>query len=153
MWRCGETYCIVSLQVCNTTTDRKHADISLEKCVTESIMNIVSGFFNSPFSDNSTSLQVTGPNTVPKHFVPIFPLCVSNKPMMFVILNLSSGQEVISDICDDHCSVIFFTHVSLSEFTKDFSLNRHLLPIELYFLSKQKNTFQICLLTVCQLLK
>ena len=53
----------VSFQVCNTTTDRKHADTFLEKCVTESIMNIVSGFFNSPFSDNSTSLQVTLPKS------------------------------------------------------------------------------------------
>ena len=52
-----------SFQVCNTTTDRKHADTFLEKCVTESIMNIVSGFFNSPFSDNSTSLQVTLPKS------------------------------------------------------------------------------------------
>lgn len=52
----------LSLQVCNTTTDRKHADTFLERCVTESVMNIVSGFFNSPFSDNSTSLQVTEPS-------------------------------------------------------------------------------------------
>uniref|UniRef100_A0A8C0X6Z7 Inositol 1,4,5-trisphosphate receptor n=1 Tax=Castor canadensis TaxID=51338 RepID=A0A8C0X6Z7_CASCN len=40
---------------------KKHADIFLEKCVTESVMNIVSGFFNSPFSDNSTSLQTHQP--------------------------------------------------------------------------------------------
>lgn len=52
---------MLSLQVCNTTTDRKHADTFLERCVTESVMNIVSGFFNSPFSDNSTSLQVAEP--------------------------------------------------------------------------------------------
>lgn len=53
---------LLSLQVCNTTTDRKHADTFLERCVTESVMNIVSGFFNSPFSDNSTSLQVADPS-------------------------------------------------------------------------------------------
>lgn len=52
----------LSPQVCNTTTDRKHADTFLERCVTESVMNIVSGFFNSPFSDNSTSLQVAEPS-------------------------------------------------------------------------------------------
>ncbi|XP_074213645.1 inositol 1,4,5-trisphosphate-gated calcium channel ITPR1-like isoform X2 [Camelus bactrianus] len=46
--------------VCNTTTDRKHADTFLEKCVAESVVNIVSGFFNSLFSDNSTSLQQNG---------------------------------------------------------------------------------------------
>uniref|UniRef100_A0A8D2LXR1 Inositol 1,4,5-trisphosphate receptor n=1 Tax=Varanus komodoensis TaxID=61221 RepID=A0A8D2LXR1_VARKO len=39
----------------------KHADVSLEKYVTEPVMNIVSGFFNSPFSDNSTSLQTHQP--------------------------------------------------------------------------------------------
>uniref|UniRef100_A0A8C0X9N6 Inositol 1,4,5-trisphosphate receptor n=1 Tax=Castor canadensis TaxID=51338 RepID=A0A8C0X9N6_CASCN len=44
-----------------TLKNRKHADIFLEKCVTESVMNIVSGFFNSPFSDNSTSLQTHQP--------------------------------------------------------------------------------------------
>uniref|UniRef100_H3ANP0 Inositol 1,4,5-trisphosphate receptor type 2 n=1 Tax=Latimeria chalumnae TaxID=7897 RepID=H3ANP0_LATCH len=48
-------------RVCNTTTDRKHADTALEKYVTESITNIISGFFNSPFSDNSTTLQTHQP--------------------------------------------------------------------------------------------
>nr|XP_014347325.1 PREDICTED: inositol 1,4,5-trisphosphate receptor type 2 [Latimeria chalumnae] len=48
-------------EVCNTTTDRKHADTALEKYVTESITNIISGFFNSPFSDNSTTLQTHQP--------------------------------------------------------------------------------------------
>uniref|UniRef100_A0A803SSN6 Inositol 1,4,5-trisphosphate receptor n=1 Tax=Anolis carolinensis TaxID=28377 RepID=A0A803SSN6_ANOCA len=41
--------------------NRKHADVSLEKYVTEPVMNIISGFFNSPFSDNSTSLQTHQP--------------------------------------------------------------------------------------------
>lgn len=46
------------LQVCNNTSDRKHADIILERYVTETVMSIVTTFFSSPFSDQSTSLQV-----------------------------------------------------------------------------------------------
>lgn len=45
------------LQVCNNTSDRKHADTVLERYVTETVMGIVTTFFSSPFSDQSTSLQ------------------------------------------------------------------------------------------------
>lgn len=45
-------------QVCNNTSDRKHADTTLERYVTETVMSIVTCFFSSPFSDQSTSLQV-----------------------------------------------------------------------------------------------
>uniref|UniRef100_A0A8C2TUK1 Inositol 1,4,5-trisphosphate receptor n=1 Tax=Coturnix japonica TaxID=93934 RepID=A0A8C2TUK1_COTJA len=58
MWKLFENFLVDMARVCNTTTDRKHADTSLEKYVTEPVMSIVSGFFNSPFSDNSTSLQL-----------------------------------------------------------------------------------------------
>uniref|UniRef100_A0A663FL32 Inositol 1,4,5-trisphosphate receptor n=1 Tax=Aquila chrysaetos chrysaetos TaxID=223781 RepID=A0A663FL32_AQUCH len=61
IWKLFENFLIDMARVCNTTTDRKHADTSLEKYVTEPVMNIVSGFFNSPFSDNSTSLQTHQP--------------------------------------------------------------------------------------------
>nr|XP_012788828.1 unnamed protein product [Sorex araneus] len=61
IWKLFENFLVDMARVCNTTTDRKHADTFLEKCVTESIMSIVSGFFNSPFSDNSTSLQTHQP--------------------------------------------------------------------------------------------
>lgn len=50
------------LQVCNNTSDRKHADTVLESYVTETVMGIVTTFFSSPFSDQSTSLQVTTGN-------------------------------------------------------------------------------------------
>uniref|UniRef100_A0A8D2LXY5 Inositol 1,4,5-trisphosphate receptor n=1 Tax=Varanus komodoensis TaxID=61221 RepID=A0A8D2LXY5_VARKO len=59
IWKLFENFLVDMARVCNTTTDRKHADVSLEKYVTEPVMNIVSGFFNSPFSDNSTSLQLS----------------------------------------------------------------------------------------------
>uniref|UniRef100_A0A8C4M250 Inositol 1,4,5-trisphosphate receptor n=1 Tax=Equus asinus asinus TaxID=83772 RepID=A0A8C4M250_EQUAS len=56
IWKLFENFLVDMARV-----NRKHADTFLEKCVTESIMNIVSGFFNSPFSDNSTSLQTHQP--------------------------------------------------------------------------------------------
>ncbi|KAE8613073.1 hypothetical protein XENTR_v10007556 [Xenopus tropicalis] len=61
IWKLFENFLVDMARVCNTTTDRKHADTALEKYVTESVMNIVSGFFNSPFSDNSTNLQTHQP--------------------------------------------------------------------------------------------
>uniref|UniRef100_A0A674KBS4 Inositol 1,4,5-trisphosphate receptor n=1 Tax=Terrapene triunguis TaxID=2587831 RepID=A0A674KBS4_9SAUR len=61
IWKLFENFLVDMARVCNTTTDRKHADTSLEKYVTEPVMNIVSGFFSSPFSDNSTSLQTHQP--------------------------------------------------------------------------------------------
>uniref|UniRef100_A0A8B9GL60 Inositol 1,4,5-trisphosphate receptor n=1 Tax=Amazona collaria TaxID=241587 RepID=A0A8B9GL60_9PSIT len=56
IWKLFEDFLVDMARV-----NRKHADISLEKYVTEPVMNIVSGFFNSPFSDNSTSLQTHQP--------------------------------------------------------------------------------------------
>ena len=50
------------LQACNNTSDRKHADSVLEKYVTEIVMSIVTTFFSSPFSDQSTTLQVRNMN-------------------------------------------------------------------------------------------
>lgn len=44
--------------MCNTTTERNHADLALEKYVTETVMAIVKGFFSSPFSVNHSNLQV-----------------------------------------------------------------------------------------------
>ncbi len=48
--------CLLCIQVCNNTSDRKHADTTLESYVTETVMSIVTTFFSSPFSDQSTSL-------------------------------------------------------------------------------------------------
>uniref|UniRef100_A0A3Q1EZ36 Inositol 1,4,5-trisphosphate receptor n=1 Tax=Acanthochromis polyacanthus TaxID=80966 RepID=A0A3Q1EZ36_9TELE len=52
MWKLFENFL-----VCNNTSDRKHADTILERYVTETVMSIVTTFFSSPFSDQSTSLQ------------------------------------------------------------------------------------------------
>ncbi|XP_070803557.1 LOW QUALITY PROTEIN: inositol 1,4,5-trisphosphate-gated calcium channel ITPR2 [Pituophis catenifer annectens] len=61
IWKLFENFLVDMARVCNSSTDRKHADLSLEKYVTEPVMSIVSGFFSSPFSDNSTSLQTHQP--------------------------------------------------------------------------------------------
>ncbi|XP_063052476.1 inositol 1,4,5-trisphosphate receptor type 2 isoform X3 [Engraulis encrasicolus] len=47
----------ILLQVCNSTTDRKHADPTLEKYVTDTIMAIIKGFFESQFYVNCSNLQ------------------------------------------------------------------------------------------------
>ncbi|XP_078804197.1 inositol 1,4,5-trisphosphate-gated calcium channel ITPR1 isoform X3 [Oryzias latipes] len=59
MWKLFENFLVDICRVCNTTSDRKHADTMLERYVTETVMSIVTCFFSSPFSDQSTSLQIT----------------------------------------------------------------------------------------------
>ncbi|XP_028303990.1 inositol 1,4,5-trisphosphate receptor type 1 isoform X11 [Gouania willdenowi] len=58
MWKLFENFLVDICRVCNNTSDRKHADIILERYVTETVMSIVTCFFSSPFSDQSTSLQI-----------------------------------------------------------------------------------------------
>uniref|UniRef100_A0A4W6FGN4 Inositol 1,4,5-trisphosphate receptor n=1 Tax=Lates calcarifer TaxID=8187 RepID=A0A4W6FGN4_LATCA len=58
MWKLFENFLVDICRVCNNTSDRKHADTILERYVTETVMSIVTTFFSSPFSDQSTSLQV-----------------------------------------------------------------------------------------------
>uniref|UniRef100_A0A8C1Y2J9 Inositol 1,4,5-trisphosphate receptor n=1 Tax=Cyprinus carpio TaxID=7962 RepID=A0A8C1Y2J9_CYPCA len=59
MWKLFDDFLVDICRVCNNTSERKHADTVLERYVTETIMSIVTTFFSSPFSDQSTSLQVT----------------------------------------------------------------------------------------------
>uniref|UniRef100_A0A8C2XPR4 Inositol 1,4,5-trisphosphate receptor n=1 Tax=Cyclopterus lumpus TaxID=8103 RepID=A0A8C2XPR4_CYCLU len=61
MWKLFENFLVDICRVCNNTSDRKHADIILERYVTETVMGIVTTFFSSPFSDQSTSLQTRQP--------------------------------------------------------------------------------------------
>ncbi|XP_061730774.1 inositol 1,4,5-trisphosphate receptor type 1 isoform X10 [Nerophis ophidion] len=58
MWKLFENFLVDICRVCNNTSDRKHADTMLECYVTETVMSIVTCFFSSPFSDQSTSLQM-----------------------------------------------------------------------------------------------
>uniref|UniRef100_A0A8C8IR82 Inositol 1,4,5-trisphosphate receptor n=1 Tax=Oncorhynchus tshawytscha TaxID=74940 RepID=A0A8C8IR82_ONCTS len=61
MWKLFENFLVDICRVCNNTSDRKHADMVLESYVTETVMGIVTTFFSSPFSDQSTSLQTRQP--------------------------------------------------------------------------------------------
>ncbi|XP_072569017.1 inositol 1,4,5-trisphosphate-gated calcium channel ITPR1 isoform X9 [Paramormyrops kingsleyae] len=61
MWKLFENFLVDICRVCNNTSDRKHADTVLERYVTETVMSIVTTFFSSPFSDQSTSLQTRQP--------------------------------------------------------------------------------------------
>ncbi|XP_056292934.1 inositol 1,4,5-trisphosphate receptor type 1 isoform X2 [Pseudoliparis swirei] len=61
MWKLFENFLVDICRVCNNTSDRKHADTILECYVTETVMSIVTCFFSSPFSDQSTSLQTRQP--------------------------------------------------------------------------------------------
>ncbi|KAG7319290.1 hypothetical protein KOW79_017764 [Hemibagrus wyckioides] len=61
MWKLFENFLVDICRVCNNTSDRKHADSTLERYVTETVMSIVTTFFSSPFSDQSTSLQTRQP--------------------------------------------------------------------------------------------
>uniref|UniRef100_A0A3Q3J9U7 Inositol 1,4,5-trisphosphate receptor n=1 Tax=Monopterus albus TaxID=43700 RepID=A0A3Q3J9U7_MONAL len=57
IWKLFSNFLVDMARVCNTTTDRNHADLALEKYVTETVMAIVKGFFSSPFSVNHSNLQ------------------------------------------------------------------------------------------------
>jgi hypothetical protein len=59
MWQLFESSFLLDMGVVsNSTHDRKHADTALEHYVTETLMDIITTFFKSPFSDQSTTVQV-----------------------------------------------------------------------------------------------
>ena len=59
MWQLFEQSFLIDMGVIsNATHDRKHADTALEQYVTETLMDIINTFFKSPFSDQSTTVQV-----------------------------------------------------------------------------------------------
>uniref|UniRef100_A0AAX7VHS9 Inositol 1,4,5-trisphosphate receptor n=1 Tax=Astatotilapia calliptera TaxID=8154 RepID=A0AAX7VHS9_ASTCA len=57
IWKLFDNFLVDMASVCNTTTERSHADLALEKYVTETVMAIVKGFFSSQFSVNHSNLQ------------------------------------------------------------------------------------------------
>ena len=60
MWQLFERSFLLDMGVVsNATHDRKHADVALENYVTETLMDIITTFFKSPFSDQSTTVQVS----------------------------------------------------------------------------------------------
>ncbi|NP_001191618.1 inositol trisphosphate receptor [Aplysia californica] len=61
MWTLFENFLVDIAMVCNATHDRKHANVELENYVTVTVMNIITTFFSSPFSDQSTNIQTNQP--------------------------------------------------------------------------------------------
>nr|Q8WSR4.1 RecName: Full=Inositol 1,4,5-trisphosphate receptor; Short=ApIP3R [Patiria pectinifera]BAB84088.1 inositol 1,4,5-trisphosphate receptor [Patiria pectinifera] len=61
VWNLFENFLVDMAMVCNATHDRKHHDHMLEKTVTETVMNIITMFFSSPFADQSTTVQTRQP--------------------------------------------------------------------------------------------
>uniref|UniRef100_A0A668ABN8 Inositol 1,4,5-trisphosphate receptor n=1 Tax=Myripristis murdjan TaxID=586833 RepID=A0A668ABN8_9TELE len=61
IWKLFDNFLVDMASVCNSTTDRNHADLALEKYVTETVMAIVKGFFSSQFSVNNSNLQTNQP--------------------------------------------------------------------------------------------
>uniref|UniRef100_A0A8B9QU98 Inositol 1,4,5-trisphosphate receptor n=1 Tax=Apteryx owenii TaxID=8824 RepID=A0A8B9QU98_APTOW len=58
MWKLFENFLV---DILCSSRSKKHADSILEKYVTEIVMSIVTTFFSSPFSDQSTTLQTRQP--------------------------------------------------------------------------------------------
>lgn len=61
IWKLFDNFLVDMATVCNSTTDRAHADQAMEKYVSETVMAIVKGFFSSPFSVNHSNLQTNQP--------------------------------------------------------------------------------------------
>ncbi|KAM3870670.1 inositol 1,4,5-trisphosphate-gated calcium channel ITPR2-like [Diretmus argenteus] len=61
IWKLFDNFLVDMSSVCNSTMDRNHADLALEKYVTETVMAIVKGFFSSQFSVNNSNLQTNQP--------------------------------------------------------------------------------------------
>lgn len=59
IWTLFENFLVDIATVCNATHDRNHNDEVLEDYVTMSVTNLITTFFNSPFSDQSTTVQVS----------------------------------------------------------------------------------------------
>ena len=67
MWQLFENFLVDMAMVCNAPSDRKHADVMLEDYVTVTVMSVITTFFNSPFSDQSTTVQVSSRDCVRVH--------------------------------------------------------------------------------------
>lgn len=63
MWTLFEKSFLVDMaDIATAPADRKHPDMALENYVTNGVMNVISAFFSSPFSDQSTTVQVSAVN-------------------------------------------------------------------------------------------
>ncbi|XP_065058274.1 inositol 1,4,5-trisphosphate receptor type 1-like isoform X2 [Rhopilema esculentum] len=61
IWTLFEEFMVDMAKVANTTHNRQHADLLLENFVTEAVPSILTNFFNSPFSETSTTIKARQP--------------------------------------------------------------------------------------------
>lgn len=61
IWTLFDNFLVDMAMVCSSLLNRRHADVQLEDYITTSVMNIITTFFNSPFSDQSTTVQTHQP--------------------------------------------------------------------------------------------
>ncbi|PAA74143.1 hypothetical protein BOX15_Mlig001931g6 [Macrostomum lignano] len=57
MWTLFDNFLVDMALVCSSTHDRAHADKALEHYVTETVTSVVTTFFNSPYSEQSSSIE------------------------------------------------------------------------------------------------
>ncbi|KAG1683402.1 Inositol 1,4,5-trisphosphate receptor [Nymphon striatum] len=61
IWTLFEDFLISMAIVSNSPSDRKHADVVLESYVVNTVMNVITTFFITPFSDQSTTVSTRQP--------------------------------------------------------------------------------------------
>ncbi|XP_053740825.1 inositol 1,4,5-trisphosphate receptor type 2 isoform X2 [Synchiropus splendidus] len=97
IWKLFENFLVDMATVCNSTTDRNHADLALEKYVTETVMAIVKGFFSSPFSVNHSNLQ-NNQSIFIKLLQSSFRLCNCNWVVSAQKANIESCIKTLADV-------------------------------------------------------
>uniref|UniRef100_A0AAY4EJH4 Inositol 1,4,5-trisphosphate receptor n=1 Tax=Denticeps clupeoides TaxID=299321 RepID=A0AAY4EJH4_9TELE len=106
MWKLFENFLVDICRVCNNTSDRKHADTTLECYVTETVMSIVTTFFSSPFSDQSTSLQVRHRHRLPRLLQGVFRVYHCNWLSPAQKASVESCIKVLSDVAKSRAIAI-----------------------------------------------
>uniref|UniRef100_W5LMA3 Inositol 1,4,5-trisphosphate receptor n=1 Tax=Astyanax mexicanus TaxID=7994 RepID=W5LMA3_ASTMX len=121
IWKLFESFRVDMDRVCNSTTDRKHADTMMEKYVTETIMAIVKGFFASQFSVNNSNLQTHQPI-----FIQLLQAAFRVYNCSWVSsLQKSNIEACIKTLSDVGKTVTLLSPVDLDSQVNTFSLKSH----------------------------
>lgn len=133
--------------MCNTTTDRNHADSALEKYVTETVMAIVKGFFSSPFSVNHANLQVFHIYVFPPsyrfeqlyHCLPRTYATSMQKSSLFSHLHPEESQRCLAPLLSPQTNQSIFIKLLQSSF-RLYNCN--------WIISSQKANIESCIKTL-----
>ncbi|XP_022242608.1 inositol 1,4,5-trisphosphate receptor type 1-like [Limulus polyphemus] len=127
IWTLFENFLIDMAMVCNAPShDRRRADYQLEKYVLISVMNIITTFFNSPFSDQSTTVQTHQPVFV-RLLQGAFRLSNCSWLKLHKRMNVETCIKTLSDIARNRGIAIpvdLDTQVS-SMFSKNSVISKH----------------------------